>query len=135
MADINLVVANRISIVESLIQATIPPAETIVAGAPVRIDTTSGKFTNANATSTAEARVYGIAGKRSGTDGLTAIRKGVLDGYDLSALAYDAPVYLSNTDGRLSDTAGTTSVVIGRVISGTATTTGTAYDKLLFVDL
>lgn len=40
---------------------------------------------------------------------------GWLQGYDLSALAYDAPVYVSNTAGALADAAGTTSLLAGRV--------------------
>ncbi len=66
---------------------------------------------------------------------VTAIRKGVMDGYALSGLDYDAPAYLSDTDGRLADGVGTVTVAVGRVIPGTSVTLGTAYDKLLFVDL
>lgn len=137
MANIALATANTVSIVESIQQMTLPAAEAIAPGAPVRIDTTSGKFTNANGTSAAEARVWGIAtGKKAIPAGwpVTAIRRGVLDGFTFSQ-AYDAAIYVSDTDGRLGDTAGTTSVVVGRVIPATATTTGTAYDKLLSVEL
>ena len=66
---------------------------------------------------------------------VTAIRKGVMDGWDLSALDYDAPVYLSDTDGRLSTVAGTTSVVMGRVIPATSVSLGTAYDKILGLEV
>ena len=58
-----------------------------------------------------------------------------MDGFDVSALAWDADIYLSDTDGRIADAAGTVSTKVGRVIPGTATTLGTAYDKILFVDL
>ena len=58
-----------------------------------------------------------------------------MDGWDLSALDYDAPVYLSDTDGRLSTVAGTTSVVMGRVIAVSGSTLGTAYDKILSVEV
>lgn len=136
MANINLVTPNKVNVVESIVQMTLPAAEAIVAGAPVRLDTTNGKFTNANATVAAEARVYGIATKTAAAgESLTAIRKGVMDGFDLSALAWDADIFLSDTDGCIADAAGTVSTKIGRVIPGTATTLGTAYDKLLFVDL
>lgn len=137
MADIALVTANRVSVVESIQQMSLPAAEAITAGAPVRIDTSTGKFTNANGTSAAEARVWGIASRTVlAGDALTAIRRGVLDGFALDALAYDAAVQLSNTDGRL-DSGGTPTVVatVGRVIPSAATTTGTAYDKLLSVEL
>ena len=134
--EIALTIADRVEVVESFIQMTLPTAEDITAGMAVRLDTTNGKWTKANGTSTAEARAWGVATRtvKSGLP-LTAIRKGVMDGFDLSALDYDAPVYLSDTDGRLSTVAGTTSVVMGRVIPATSTTLGTAYDKILQIDL
>lgn len=134
MADIALVTANKVEVVESFEQMTLPAAEAITAGMAVRVDT-NGKFTKANATIASENRVYGIATRTvAAGQALTAIRKGVMDGWDLSGLAYDAPVYLSDTDGRLADAAGTIPSVAGRVVPGTATTLGTAYDKLLLVD-
>lgn len=136
MAVIALVVANRVNVVESIEQMTLPAAEAIVAGAPVRIDTATGKFTNANGSSAGEARIYGVAtrGVAAGV-AVTAVRRGVLDGFDLSGMAYDAAVYLSDTDGRLDTAAGTVSTVVGRVIPAFATTLGTAADKLLHVGL
>lgn len=137
MADISLVTANKVDVVESIIQMTLPAAEAITAGAPVRIDTSTGKFTNANGTTTGEARVYGIATKTVAAGmPVTAVRKGVIGGYDFGSSAYDLAIYVSDTDGRLEDsTAPTVDVAVGRIIPGTATTNGTAYDKLLFVDL
>jgi hypothetical protein len=46
-------------------------------------------------------------------------------------MAFDAPVYLSDTDATLADTAGTVSTVIGRVVPGWNATTA---DKLLLLD-
>lgn len=138
MANLALVTANKLEIVESIEQMTLPTAETVHPGQAARLDTSSGKYTKANGTTAPEARIYGIAtgGKANvANEPVTAIRKGVVDGYDLSALAYDAPVYLSDTDGTLADAAGTVSVVVGRVIPGFGITLGTAADKLLFIDL
>lgn len=136
MANIALVTANKVSIVESIMQMTLPAAEAITAGAIVRLDTTTGKFTNANATSAAEARVYGVAARTVPAGApVTAIRKGVMDGFNLDSQAYDAAIYASNTDGIMADAAGTTSLVVGRVIPGTSSNLGVGYDKLLLVDL
>ena len=136
MANIAVASAGRIRIVESIVQDTKPAAEAIVAGAPVRIDVTTGRFTNSNGTSTAEARTYGIATRSVGAgETVTAVKVGVLDGFDFTSQAYDAAIYVSDTDGRLADAAGTTSKLAGRVIAGTATTLGTAYDKFLSVEL
>jgi hypothetical protein len=136
MANIALVTANKVSVVESIMQMTLPAAEAITAGAIVRIDTTTGRFTNANASSAGEARVYGVAA-RTVPAGMpvTAIRKGVMDGFNLDSQAYDAAIYASNTDGIMADAAGTTSLVVGRVIPGTSNNIGAGHDKLLFVDL
>jgi len=136
MATIALVTANRVEIVESIRQMTLPAAEAITAGAPVRLDTSAGKFTNANGTTAPEARIWGIATRTVvAGEPLTAIRNGVLDGFDLSGMAYDAAVYVSDTDGRLDTAAGTVSTVVGRVIPGTGTTIGTAFDKVLSVEM
>jgi hypothetical protein len=124
----------RVSIVVSIQQQDMEAAEAITEGAPVRIDT-AGKATNANGTTTTENRIWGIAINRAAAgEAVTVLRRGILDGYDFSQ-AYDAAIYLSDTDGRLGDTAGTVSTVVGRVVPGTATTRGTAYDKLLSVEL
>lgn len=117
-------------------QATYPAAEAIVAGAPVRLDTANGRWTNANASSTTENRATHIAMRTVGAgESVTGVRRCTVDGYVLDALAYDAPVYISNTDGRLADAIGTTTVMVGRVVPGFATTLGTAADKLLDVQL
>jgi hypothetical protein len=135
MALIAVASAGRIRIVESIVQLTLPAAEAIVAGAPVRLDTTAGTFTNSNGTTAPEARTYGIATKSvAAGETVTALKVGVLDGFTFSQ-AYDAAIYVSDTDGRLGDAAGTVSKVAGRVIPGTSTTLGTAYDKLLSVEL
>ena len=137
MADITPTTAAVVTVVESLEQATLPAQEAISPGQAVRIDPATGRFTLANATSAAEARIYGVAvGNHSIPAGypVTAIRRGVLGGYTISA-QYDAPVYLSNTDGALADAAGTVSVVAGRVLPGSAATLGSAQAKLLLLHL
>lgn len=137
MADIDLVTADRVTVVDvHARQRTLPAAEAITAGMAVRYDPSTGKFTRAKGTDATEANAYGVATRtvRAG-DALTAVRKGDMDGWDLSGLDYGDPVYLSDTDGRLADAAGTVTKLIGRVAPATATTLGTAYDKILDVDL
>ena len=136
MTDIALNTANKVEIVESIEQMTLTAAEAITAGMAVRLDTSTGKFTKANGSTAPEARIYGIATKTVAAGmPVTAIRQGVMDGWDLSGLNYDAVVYLSDTDGRLGDSAGTVSTVVGRVIPGSSEAVGTALSKLLLVDL
>jgi hypothetical protein len=135
MALIAVAVAGKIDVIKSVRQLTLPAAEAIVAGAPVRIDTTSATFTNSNGTTAPEARTWGIATvSAAANEPVTAVRRGVLDGFTFTQ-AYDAAIYVSDTDGRLGDAAGTVSVVAGRVIPGWAQRLGTAADKLLSVEL
>ena len=137
MTNLALVTANKVSVVESLEQMTLPALEAITAGMPVKIDPTTGKFCIANGSSAGEARIYGIATKTVAAGlPVTAIRHGVLDGVALSAVAYDAPIYASDTDGTLADSAGTvTTAIVGRVIPATGAVIGAAFDKLLLVDI
>lgn len=135
MALIALTTANKVEVVESIMQHTAPAAEAIVAGAPVRLDTSNGKFTNSNGTTAPEARVYGIATKTvAANEPLTAIRRGKMDGFDFTSQAYDAAIYVSDTDGRLGDAAGTVSTVAGRVLSAWSQRLGTAADKILSIE-
>ena len=137
MALIALTTANKVEVVGiPSSQHTAPAAEAIVAGAPVRLDTSNGKFTNSNGTTAAEARVWGIATKTvAANEPLTAIRRGFMDGFDLTSQAYDLAIFVSDTDGRLGDVAGTVSTVVGRVLSAWSQRLGTAADKILSVEL
>jgi uncharacterized protein with beta-barrel porin domain len=135
MTNLALVTAGKVHVVESETQMTLPLGESLAVGDAVRIDT-NGKWTGSNGSSTTENRIYGILVSKDPAGAVgTAIRKGVVDGFALTALAYDAIVYLSDTDKTLADAAGTVSTIVGRVIPATAPITGTAYDKLLFIDL
>ena len=130
MADIALRDANKINVVESLEQNTAPAGVAITAGQAVMLAPATGRW--ALATST---RCYGIATKtvRAG-EPLTAIRKGVLEGYVLDGLAYDADVYANHANGNLADAATATPIIVGRVIAGYYNTLGRAHDKLLLVE-
>ena len=112
-----------------------PANEALAAGETVRIDTTTGKYTPANGTTAPEARVVGIAVNTAdyAEATISVMREGILDvGDALDALAYDLPIYMSDTDGSLADDAASTvDVIVGRVIAGWGDTAG---DKLLLVD-
>lgn len=137
MANIALTTAARVEVVKAI--EMLPPliaAEAIVAGAPIRLDTGSGKATNANATSAAEARVIGIATRSAAAgEAITGMKTGILDGFAFGSDAYDLALWLSDTDGRVGNTAGTVNVSLGRIVPGNAQTLGTASDKLFYVDI
>lgn len=48
--------------------------------------------------------------------GCSVLKRGHVFGYNVDALAYDAPVYQSDTAGEISDTPGTLNRVLGRVV-------------------
>jgi hypothetical protein len=82
---------------------------------------TDGTVTPANGTDATEANFQGLAVIESDRVGqaITVVREGVVDiGEALVGLAPGAPIYLSDTDGTLATTAGTVSVVAGRVEAG-----------------
>lgn len=107
------------------------PAEdaTLAKGQMVRINVTTGRFTLANGTSAAEARVYGmlINSANKVGDPVTAVRRGIVavgEDASVTGLTFDDIVYLSDTDGKLGDAAGTVSTVVGRTVpqfNGSAT--------------
>jgi hypothetical protein len=135
MTAIALKTAGRIEVVQSWQQFTLPPDEALTAGVAARGDASTGKATKANGTTSDEAAMIGIVTSPSAANiGVTLLRKGIVDGYDLSGLDYGDLVYLSDTDGRLDTAAGAVPVVIGRVIRGSAAVGGGG-NKLLLVDV
>lgn len=138
MANLALVTAGELNIEEEFIgfDGVLDVDESIAVGHWVRLDTTNGKLTLANGTAAAEARPLGVVTAINAGIGAHILRKGVIEGIDLSGMDYDAYVYLSDTDGTAADADdGTVDVILGRVVPGQLVTTGTAADKLLFVDL
>lgn len=105
-------------------------AETLANGDLVRLDVTTGYFTGANGSTATEANFVGIllTGGIAG-EAATAIAKGQVAGFDLSARSFGDPIYASDTDKTLADAAGTVSTVVGRVYPGRAS--GTTFDKIL----
>lgn len=104
--------------------------EAITAGQPV-YQTTAGKAGIADANAAGKQQVRGIALYDCAAGKPCAIlRRGYISGYALSGVAYDAPVFLSDTAGSLDDAAGTLSVNVGRVEA----LTDPDLTKVLFVD-
>lgn len=86
----------------------------ITAGTAVRINS-NGKVEPADASDGGTAQFRGIALQSVGAgQPVDVMDEGHITGFMVSALAYDASVYLSTT-GKLGTTAGTVSVVIGRI--------------------
>ncbi len=105
---------------------------TLTAGQAIR-QNTSGKaaLADANAGSGAEKfRGLALRGVGSG-QGVSILKKGHVYGFDLSGLAYDALIYLSDTAGALADAPSTTnSVPVGRVVP----LSNSDLTKVLYID-
>lgn len=88
----------------------------VVAGNVVYLDTTAGTVRkgSAGASGTKQAQGVALATKAEG-EAVDVLEDGWLEGPDVSGLAYGALVYLSDTAGGLATTAGTATVVLGKV--------------------
>lgn len=135
MANLALTTAGKLRVVRSDEQFTGIAGVAITIGQVVRIDVATGRFALALGTTAPNARALGIALKTSAAgEAVTVLRRGILDGFALSALAYDQAVFVSDTGGAVGDVAGTVSVNLGRVVPGFAQTIGVAADKLLLAE-
>jgi hypothetical protein len=132
MADLSIT-ASRVALVQSpRPPRSFPAGGTITAGDAVYQDP-AGKVQRGNTGADATENIIGIA-LRSVVSGETVTIAGpdaLVDlGDALGSVAYGAAVYGSDTAGAIGTTAGSASVVMGRVESVFSQTSGTA-DKLL----
>lgn len=135
MADVVLVTAGQLRVEESLEQDTKPAGVAIAAGQSVKEDATTGRWILADASAAGTADAYGMAVKTvpAGLP-VTAIRRGVVDGFNLDDQDYNEQVFLSDTAGAIADAAGTAGGVVGRVIAVHSHRIGGVPDKLLRLD-
>ncbi len=119
-----------LSVVESLEQDTHPANVDITAPAIIK-QNSAGKWALAVA---ADTNTYlALRTVKAGAP-LTGLKRGVVDGLELSALAIEAVLY-SNA-ASIPDTATSTNAqVIGQVIAAHSNTFGTSADKLFRVNL
>jgi hypothetical protein len=135
MADVVLVTAGQLRVEESLEQDTQPAGVAIAAGQSVIRDGTTGRWILADASAAGTANAYGMAVKTvpAGLP-VTAIRRGVIDGFNLDDQDYDEQIFLSDTAGGIADAVGTVSSVVGQVIPAHTHRIGGTPDKLLRID-
>lgn len=136
MANLTIT-ANEVAPILVFEKLTGPVDEAIDAGEMVRLNTTTGKFTLANATSASEGRLIGMAVTSAGAAGMTitVVKRGLVDlGDALASETLDELLLLSDTDGKIDDGDGspTANYAIGRVYPSWGYTTA---DKVLFIDI
>lgn len=105
-------------------------AETITRGAPVFIQTTTGKLLNSDGAAAGTAGFAGFA-LRSGAAGqaVDVLVQGEFAGYAVSGMAVGDPAYLGDGGG-LDTAAGTVEVIVARVIP----MTDAALTQVLYVN-
>jgi hypothetical protein len=116
MADIALTAA-KIGLVDPMKAEvyTFLAAEAITKGQVVYM-TTSGTVGVADANAANKQQAVGIALAAAGTgQAVDVCIKGMIYGFTLADQDYDDPLYLSDTAGKLEDSAGTMTVPCGRV--------------------
>jgi hypothetical protein len=91
---------------------------TITAGQAVALTIATGKLEVADANGSGNAaQIRGIALNGGGAgDPIGVMKRGFIEGFTVSALAYDLVLYLSDTIGALDDSAGSTTVQVGRIL-------------------
>jgi hypothetical protein len=137
MADLALVTADKLEVVSlPQDQHTLPAGEAITAGAPV-VQKNDGKFYNSDANGAAPLNTapFGIATRTvKAGEALTAVRKGKIDGYDLSGMSVGDTIYVSDTVGKLADAAGTATLRVGFVLAVWGAPLGSNPDKVALID-
>lgn len=121
MADLTLTAAQVEPLhPESCVIKDMIAAEAITKGQAVFQDT-AGKAALADANAAGEAQFRGLAlSTVAAGQPVSILVEGEVAGFTLTALAYDAPVFLSDNPGALADAASVTvSVNCGRVVSVT----------------
>lgn len=90
--------------------------ETVANGNAAYLAST-GKYGKADANAAGKQQFRGIFLQPAGSgQGTSILERGAIGGFDVSGMAYDALVYLSDTAGALADAAGTMTVPVGRVV-------------------
>lgn len=119
-----------LSVVESIEQDTHPAGVVLTAGNLVKLSST-GLWALAVA---ADTGTYLVIKSVAAGRPVTGIKKGVVDGFALSALAYGAKLY-SHADSVPDTATSTGALILGEVISAHSNMTGTDADKLFRVEM
>ena len=116
MAVITVTAARVAPLFENMETRSVRVSVAVTAGQLVYIaDTGLAALASGAAAGTAQAR--GVVLKAAAAGEVTSILlQGEVEGFNVSALDYDVPVYVSDTAGALDTAAGTVNVIVGRVV-------------------
>lgn len=107
-------------------------AETVTAGQPIFFDSNGkAQLADANAAGEQQARGLTLAAGAAGQV-ISALKRGLVEGFTLTSQSYDDPIFISDTVGVLADAAGTLSVPVGLVVPHTKDASN--IEKKLYLD-
>lgn len=117
MADIALVAASIARIYPQSDEVyDFVAGATITAGQAVYVNS-AGKLDLYDSNGSGTLQFAGIALNGGGAgQAISVLKRGWVAGFTVSAAAYWAPLYGSNTAGAIADAAGSSSIVVGRVV-------------------
>lgn len=133
MADITLTSGTtnaRVEVIESNSQKTQPAGVAIIAGQAMYTGT-NGVWLLADATTNTTGVHLATRSAQLG-EGLTGLRVGKMDGYNLTNTIGTA-IYLTATPGGLAGVTAGASIQVGRIMAAAAQPLGSAPDKVLDV--
>lgn len=137
MAVIALANTNKVNIatVGPVHQFTGVAAEVIPPGSPVITHTASGSLLLADANTALLKGCVGVT-SRGGSIGaaLTVVVKGLMEGWDFTAVGFGSSVFVSDTVGGLDTVTGSATVRVGVVLPIHSQALGGTPNKMLFVD-
>lgn len=133
--NLALVTAATVHVVDADVHAgiTLPAGAALTAGCAMSIST-AGKWQLADAnTEATRDQVWFCTHAAAVGEAVTGYKHVVTDGFDVGGLAYDAPIYLSDTAGAWSSGTPTTgtSFIVGRVEPVSVNMPGVAPDKVI----
>lgn len=119
MADITVTAAQVRRVYPDRDEAyDVTASSAVTAGQPVYAVTGTGKYAAADGSAAGTAQVRGLAlNDAAAGESFTMLVRGVVAGFTLTSQNFDDRIYLSDTNtGILADSAGTVSIVVGRVV-------------------
>lgn len=132
MSDITVTAANVAVLFPAKAEIYDNIAAVAVTAGQVLYLNSSGKVDLYDSNGSGTLQPHGIALNAAGAgQAVSVLKRGFVNGFTISSLAYDAALYGSNTAGALADAAGSSSVILGRVkaVSDASVT------KALYVDM
>lgn len=125
MAEVTVTAASISEVIPQYCEVvSVKLAEAVATAGLPAYQTTTGTFGIADANDAAKEQFRGVFLEAGGTgDVVRLLKRGYCNGFNVSSMNCDAPIYLSDSVGKYDDGAGTVAVICGIValVPGTST--------------